>query len=114
MDILVDQRKLVEKIRSIKNINFVVSILLHKYPCKRCDILTTRYYESLWETIKNFQREQGLAELTMEADVAGGSPPQKKRRVRDHIDRMQSVVLQYEEIEDVSEYLRGVAHNLVY
>jgi len=44
------------------------------------DSLTTRYHDSLWETIENFRREETLAAALNEADLAGGPPPEKERR----------------------------------
>lgn len=78
------------------------------------DSLTTRYHESLWETIDNFRREQTLCEATIEEDVAGGPPPPKKRKYVRAEDRLQAIVLTYEENEDLQDYLRGIAHNIKY
>ena len=36
------------------------------------DALTTRYHHSLYDIIENFRREQGLNELMVEQDYAGG------------------------------------------
>ena len=81
------------------------------------DALTTRYHDSLWETIENFKREQALTELTLEQDGAGGPPQEKRRCTMDAESHLASVVLTYEDVNDddgLRVYLRGVTSNLSY
>ena len=52
------------------------------------DSLTTRYHQSLWETIENFKREQSLCEMQIEKDISGGPPPEKRRQILTAEDRI--------------------------
>ena len=71
-------------------------------------MLSTRYHDSLWEVIVNFGKEQALVESVIEADLAGGPPPTKKRRVLEIQGRPQSVVLRYDEHGEEEEPLHKV------
>ena len=79
------------------------------------EALTTRYHHFLWDVTENFRREQGLTELMVEQDYAGGPPPQKRRRVITVQDNLVSVVLQYKdkvEQDDVQGCLHIALHTI--
>jgi len=81
------------------------------------DALTTRYHESLWETIENFKREHTFTEMMVAQDNAGGPPAKKRRRTMNAESRLASVVLKYEDISggaELQDYLQGVTSNLSY
>ena len=63
--------------------------------------------------IENFRREQSLVESVIEADLPGGPPPTKKRRTLTMQDRLQSVMLRYDEQgEDEEEPIDIVVYSI--
>lgn len=76
------------------------------------DTLTSVYHENIFKTIANFKREQSLCEAVVEQYLAGSEPPRKKRRYRESAERLQNLVLSFNDETDIVDYIRGIAHNL--
>ena len=69
------------------------------------------HHPTVWKFISGLQKEQSLNELRLEQYVAGQQPPQGKRVYKDAAERIKKVVGDYG-LCPITDYLRGIAHNL--
>jgi len=69
------------------------------------------HHPTIWKFIDGIKKEQSLNEMRLEQYVSGQQPPPGKRVYKDTADRIKTIVADYG-LRPITDYLRGIAHNL--
>lgn len=68
-------------------------------------------HPTIWKFLEILKKEQAKNEAMIEHYVAGGENPPRKKKYKETALRIQKIVNDYEN-RNVTDYLRGIAHNL--